>query len=167
MKYGAFGLVEVLGSCNAVMVIDQMLKTADVSFRTWNGKCGGHEVVFMSGDVSAVTAAVESVKQNPNCEVIKFLGIDDISLTDEILKKEVYVNRNEINVDYLLIELMNMDVYDNDKLIGKVKEILLNKKYNYIKVHDIIIPITNNFIEKMDFENNIIYVKNMGDLNEN
>ena len=46
MKYGAFGLVEVLGSCNAVMVIDQMLKTADVSFRTWNGKCGGHEVVF-------------------------------------------------------------------------------------------------------------------------
>ena len=36
-----------------------------------------------------------------------------------------------------------------------------------VKVHDIIIPITNNFIEKMDFENNIIYVKNMGDLNEN
>ena len=69
MKYGAFGLVEVLGSCNAVMVIDQMLKTADVSFRTWNGKCGGHEVVFMSGDVSAVTAAVESVKQNP-CDII-------------------------------------------------------------------------------------------------
>ena len=60
MKYGAFGLVEVLGSCNAVMVIDQMLKTADVSFRTWNGKCGGHEVVFMSGDVSAVTAAVDA-----------------------------------------------------------------------------------------------------------
>ena len=100
---------------------------------------------------------IESVKQNPNCEVLKFLGIDDISLSDEILKKEVYINRNE----------MNMDVYDNDKLIGKVKEILLNKKYNYIKVHDIIIPITNNFIEKMDFENNIIYVKNMGDLNEN
>ena len=69
MKYGAFGLVEVLGSCNAVMVIDQMLKTADVSFRTWNGKCGGHEVVFMSGDVSAVTAAVESVKQNPPCDI--------------------------------------------------------------------------------------------------
>ena len=70
MKYGAFGLVEVLGSCNAVMVIDQMLKTADVFFRTWNGKCGGHEVVFMSGDVSAVTAAVDSVKTNPPCEVI-------------------------------------------------------------------------------------------------
>ena len=26
MKYGAFGLVEVLGSSNAILVIDQMLK---------------------------------------------------------------------------------------------------------------------------------------------
>ena len=29
MRYGAFGLVEVVGSSNAVIVIDQMLKTAD------------------------------------------------------------------------------------------------------------------------------------------
>ena len=58
MKYGAFGLVEVLGSCNAILVIDQMLKAADVSFRTWQTKCGGHATVFLSGDVSAVTAAV-------------------------------------------------------------------------------------------------------------
>ena len=63
MRYGAFGLVEVVGSSNAVIVIDQMLKTADVSFLTWNGKCGGHETVFMTGDVSAVTAAVQA--KNP------------------------------------------------------------------------------------------------------
>lgn len=70
MTYGAFGLVEVLGSSNAILVIDQMLKTADVAFRTWNTKCGGHATVFLSGDVSAVTAAVDSVKGNPPCEVI-------------------------------------------------------------------------------------------------
>lgn len=63
MRYGAFGLVEVVGSSNAVIVIDQMLKTADVSFLTWNGKCGGHETVFMTGDVSAVAAAVQAVKK--------------------------------------------------------------------------------------------------------
>lgn len=68
MRYGAFGLVEVVGSSNAVIVIDQMLKTADVFFLTWNGKCGGHETVFMTGDVSAVTAAVQAVKENPPCE---------------------------------------------------------------------------------------------------
>ena len=58
MKYGAFGLVEVLGRCTAVMVLDQMLTNADVSIRTWNGKFGGHEVVFMRVDVSAISAVL-------------------------------------------------------------------------------------------------------------
>ena len=70
MTYGALGLVEVLGSSNAVVVVDQMLKTSDVSFRTWNTKCGGHVTVFLSGDEAAVTAAVESVKENPPCEIV-------------------------------------------------------------------------------------------------
>ena len=70
MTYGAFGLVEVLGSSNAILVVDQMLKTSDVSFRTWNTKCGGHATVFLSGDVAAVTAAVDSIRQTPPCEVI-------------------------------------------------------------------------------------------------
>ena len=61
MNYGAFGLVEVVGSSNAILVIDQMLKTSDVSFLTWQTKCG---------DVSAVTAAVDSVKGNPPCEIV-------------------------------------------------------------------------------------------------
>ena len=34
MSYGALGLVEVLGSCSAVVVLDQKLKTSDVEFRT-------------------------------------------------------------------------------------------------------------------------------------
>ena len=70
MSYGALGLVEVLGSCNAVVVLDQMLKTSNVEFRTWHTKCGGHATVFLSGDVAAVKAAVDSVKENPPCEII-------------------------------------------------------------------------------------------------
>lgn len=70
MTYGAFGLVEVLGSSNAVTVVDQMLKTSEVDFRTWHSKCGGHTTVFLSGSVAAVTAAVDSVRENPPCEII-------------------------------------------------------------------------------------------------
>ena len=54
MSYGALGLVEVVGSCNAVVVLDQMLKTSDVEFRTWHTKCGGHATIFLSGDIAAV-----------------------------------------------------------------------------------------------------------------
>ena len=70
MTYGAFGLVEVLGSANAVLVVDQMLKTSEVEFRTWDTKCGGHATVFMSGDIAAVTAAVQRVSEAPLCEVV-------------------------------------------------------------------------------------------------
>ena len=69
MRYGAFGLVEVLGSANAVIVTDQMLKTSEVKYETHDTKCGGHCLIFVSGDVAAVTAAVDSVKDGSVCEV--------------------------------------------------------------------------------------------------
>lgn len=69
--FNALGLVEVNGSSNAIEVVDLMVKTADVQFQTWNTKCGGHACVFVSGDVAAVTQAVERVETNPPCEVIK------------------------------------------------------------------------------------------------
>lgn len=65
MKMQAVGLVETLGSASAVMIVDKMLKTSQVSYECWNTKCGGHVTVFLSGDVSAVKAAVEAVKEQP------------------------------------------------------------------------------------------------------
>ena len=84
MKYGALGLIEVLGSSNAVLVVDQLLKAADVQFKTWNCKCGGHVTIFINGDVSAVTAAVDSVKNNPPCSVFNTAVIS--SPSDETAK---------------------------------------------------------------------------------
>ena len=40
MKDAAYGLVEVLGSSNAILCVDKMVKTSDVYFKTWNTKCG-------------------------------------------------------------------------------------------------------------------------------
>ena len=54
MTYGAFGLVEVLGEANAVLVLDRMLKTAEVFYETQDTKCGGHALIFVSGFQTAV-----------------------------------------------------------------------------------------------------------------
>lgn len=94
MTYGALGLVEVLGSCNAVTVVDQMLKTSEVEFHTWNTKCGGHATVFLSGDVAAVTAAVEAVKENPPCEVIAAAVISNPSQETARLVEEDAAKHN-------------------------------------------------------------------------
>lgn len=88
MKYGAFGLVEVLGSTNAIRVVDQMLKTSEVEFRTCNTRCGGHVLVFMSGEVAAVTAAVDSIRTNPPCEVFHTAVISNPSDETERLVAE-------------------------------------------------------------------------------
>ena len=83
MSYGALGLVEVVGSCNAVVVLDQMLKTSDVEFRTWHTKCGGHATIFLSGDIAAV-----KVKGNPPCEIIAAAVISAPSEETSRLVKE-------------------------------------------------------------------------------
>ena len=67
--FQALGLVETIGSANAILVVDKLVKTADVSYETKNTKCGGHVTVFVSGDVAAVTEAVEAVAQDPPCEI--------------------------------------------------------------------------------------------------
>ncbi len=69
MSYSAFGLVEVLGSANAVIITDQMLKIAEVSYVTQDTKCGGHVLVFVTGSVASVTAAIEHVRENAACEI--------------------------------------------------------------------------------------------------
>lgn len=109
-----------------------------------------------------------STKKNNKYEIIGFENINSIEKTDFILKKEVYVNKNEINISsYLIGQLPFASVYDNKVLLGKVSEVLYNKNCTYIKVNNLIIPLIDNFIEKIDINKSAIYVKNIGDLNEN
>ena len=67
MTYGAYGLVEVVGEANGILVTAQ------------DTKCGGHALIFVGGDVAAVTAAVESVREDPPCEVIEAAVISNPS----------------------------------------------------------------------------------------
>ena len=67
-KYGAYGLVEVKGESNAV-----------IEYVTQDTKCGGHALVFVGGSVSAVTAAVDEVKNNAPCKVIQTAVISNPS----------------------------------------------------------------------------------------
>lgn len=70
MAFGAYGLVEVLGDANGILVLDQMCKAADVSVVARYTRNGGHDTVIVGGEVSAVKAAVDVVSENPPCDVI-------------------------------------------------------------------------------------------------
>lgn len=90
MQNKTLGIIEVLGSANAVLVADQMLKTAQVELATWDYRCGGHVCIFVRGDVSAVQAAVDNVKSNPPCEIIMGGVISNPSSdTDRIINERI------------------------------------------------------------------------------
>ena len=66
----SIGIVEVIGSANALHVVDMMLKAAEVRSISLETIFGiGRVTVFMQGDMASVTAAVEKVKTNDECEV--------------------------------------------------------------------------------------------------
>lgn len=56
-----------------MIVVDRMLKTAEVEYVTQDTKCGGHALVFVGGSVSAVTAAVDEVKIMHRVKLYKLL----------------------------------------------------------------------------------------------
>ena len=59
----SLGFVEVSGVVAAVDALDIMCKSADVSLVSWERKLGGRLVtLIITGNVSAVTAAVENAR---------------------------------------------------------------------------------------------------------
>ena len=89
----SLGLVEVSSLGNAIMMLDEMTKVADVEFVAVERKLGGRLVtIVVRGSVSAVTASVEAGKAaairmnclkayrviaRPHHEIFKFLHLDE------------------------------------------------------------------------------------------
>lgn len=88
----SLGLVEVSSLGNAITMLDEMLKVADVEFTSVERKLGGRLVtVVVRGSISSVTASVEAGKHfaenigclkaaeviaRPHPEILKFLNLD-------------------------------------------------------------------------------------------
>jgi microcompartment protein CcmL/EutN len=89
----SLGLVEVSALGNAIIMLDEMLKVADVEFVATERKLGGRLVtIVVKGELTAVKASVDagiaSAKKNdcykasqviarPHEEILKFLHLDD------------------------------------------------------------------------------------------
>ena len=100
----SLGLVEVSALGNAIMMLDEMLKVAEVEFVSVERKLGGRLVtIVVRGSISSVTASVEAGKHfaknagclkaaeviaRPHPEILKFLNLENKEEKKEE-KKEV------------------------------------------------------------------------------
>lgn len=107
-------------------------------------------------------------RQHKNYDMIILKGYDNIN---EVLKykgKKVYINRFDLNVPYLNKELIGFDVYNQDKLIGKLTDILTNIQDVLVVDNKIMIPYVEEFVKKIDLKNKKIIVETIkGMLDEN
>lgn len=76
---------------------------------------------------------------------------------------DVYIKREDLNIDgYVDEDIIGLDVYDNDKLIGKVSGIVKNKQELLVVENNqknYFIPFVGEFIEHIDLDQKKINVK--------
>ena len=99
---------------------------------------------------------INSYRIHKNYDMITFNGIRHI---EDVLKykgKSLYINRSDLNYDgYLNEDLIGLSVYQKDKLIGKVKEILTTNAHEILVIEGkkrYMVPNIKEFILNVDID---------------
>lgn len=107
---------------------------------------------------------IESYRQHKQFDMIKFKGIDYINDVLKYKGEFVFFDKDDLHLsdeDILESELLEMSVYSNDKLIGKVEEYRSDNGNKMIKVNNKYIPFNKDFIVKIQKDDKIIYMQNI------
>ena len=104
---------------------------------------------------------IESYRVHKQFDMIKFVGIDYINDVLKYKGSNVYIDEDKLNLnddELLTSEILDMNIYSGDKLIGKVSEYRNDNGNKMVRVNNKFIPFNNNFISKIDKKNSIVYM---------
>ena len=116
-----------------------------------------------------IKETISSYRHHKMFDMITLIGYNNIN---EVLKykyMDVYVKRSDLNLndnDYLLEDLIGMEIIDNNESLGKVID-YQNTNTVLLKisgVKEFYIPLVDEYIINVDTKNKIINVKNGKDL---
>ena len=101
-----------------------------------------------------------------NVLIVKLKEIRSEDDVNEVINKNVYIDSTEIgsNIDsgFFYNDLINFDVITDSKKIGRIENINSNLPQPVFEImydsRTVLIPIHEDFIRKIDKENNIIYL---------
>lgn len=100
----------------------------------------------------------------------KLILLDNYNNINDVLKfkgKNIYIDRNSINLDYILNEdIIGYDVIVGDKNIGVLNDIISNGAHEILVVNNIMIPYVEEFIKKIDTSYKKIYINEIEGLIE-
>lgn len=108
---------------------------------------------------------IETYRKHKQFDMVKFKGIDYINDVLKYKGSKVYIDESILNLkddEILISELINMDVYNDNKYVGRITEYRSDNGNNMLRVNNKLIPYNKDFITKIDKENKIIYFHDIG-----
>ena len=113
--------------------------------------------------ISGKEYTLEQVRVQKTCNLVKLNGIDTMEAAQAMRGKIVELYREDIDEEVIFAaELIGMEVYTEDKCIGKIREVLDypgNSVYVVKGEHEYMIPAVKQFILNTDMEGNRMDVK--------
>jgi 16S rRNA processing protein RimM len=116
---------------------------------------------------------IKTYRKHKNFDMVTLEEIDDINDVLGYKGDRVYVNRDELVIkDYILQDLIGLDVYDQDKLIGPVKQVMKSKAHDILVVSgetkNHMIPRVDEFLKEVNLKDKKILINNIeGLIDEN
>ncbi len=128
--------------------------------------------VYIKKDNEFVEYNVTSVRFHKHFAIIKFKELSTVNDVEEIKGLDIYLPREEIeknleNDEYLISDLIDMDVYDEDGCcIGKVTQIGENLANNILSIKDAngkehLVPFVKELVPVVDLKSNKIVINNI------
>ena len=113
--------------------------------------------------ISGKEYKIELCRVQKSCNLLKVEGIDTVEAAQAMRGKTVELYREDIDDEVIFAaELIGVEVFAEDKCIGKIKEVLDypgNSVYVVKGEHEYMIPAVKAFILDTDMENNRMQVK--------
>lgn len=120
--------------------------------------------VFYLGDEPR---KLERFRTQKNMLVIKFEGVETREAAEDLRNREVFVTRDDLpeleEGEYYLRDLIGMEVFQDEELIGKVADVITNTSQDILKVEtaegrEALIPVVDPIVESIDTDKKIITV---------
>lgn len=98
---------------------------------------------------------INSYRQHKNFDQVTFAQVEDINDVLKYKGESVYINRGEVKIDGILNEdLIGIDVFGNNKLIGSVTDIVNNGVYDILVIDNKnLVPYIDEFVKNIDINN--------------
>jgi len=101
--------------------------------------------------------------------LIQFKDNEDINLVEKYKNMFVYKSKDDIKPlkkgEYYFSDLMNLDVYVNEKYVGKVINVESGIRSNYLRINvdgkEKLVPYLPPFIDSVDLDNKKIVLKDI------